>query len=229
MTGPVEARPGDPPGTEAHLETVPAWMERAGAVLAVNANFFGKLGDAPARWTEGQPVDVRGPSVSEGRVVSGAGGTGHPALLLDADRRARISCALDTDLAGVDDAVAGIGDPKPGSCLLVERGENRGRAESGGIGGRHPRTAAGLSRDGRELLLVVVDGRQPGWSVGVTLQELGALLLTLGAWDAVNLDGGGSSSFLFVPRDAPAVRNRPSDGRWRPVANAIGVVLARER
>ncbi len=225
VTGPAEARPGDPTGTEAHLETVPDFRERTGAVVAVNANFFGKLDGAPARWEERQPVDVRGPSVSEGRVVSGAGDGGFPTLLLDAGRTARITCARDADLGGADDAVAGIADRTSGACLLVERGENRGAAASDGIAGRHPRTAAGLSRDGRELFLVVVDGRQPGWSVGATLEELGALLLRLGAWDAVNLDGGGSSSFVYEPRDAPAVRNRPSDGRFRPVANAIGVVL----
>jgi hypothetical protein len=194
----------------------------------VNANFFGKLEGAPARWTKGQPVDVRGPSVSEGRVVSGAGRVGHPALLLDASRKARIVCALGPDLRGADDVVAGIGDPESGECLLVERGENGGSRAPEGIRGRHPRTVAGLSRDGRELVLVVVDGRQPGWSVGMTLEELGALMLRLGAWDAVNLDGGGSSSFLYIPPNGPAVRNRPSDGDWRPVANAFGVVLKRD-
>lgn len=226
VTGPA-ARPGDPSGTEAHLETVPEWMKREGAALAVNANFFGKLAGAPERWTVDQPVDILGPSVSEGRVVShaNANGLGHPALLLNLKRQARIACALESDLRGSDDVVAGISDPQSGGCLLVEKGENHGANAPERLRARHPRTAAGVTRDGRELILVVVDGRQPGWSIGMTLEELGALLLRLGAHDGINLDGGGSSSFLFHPAKGAAVENRPSDGAWRPVANHLGIVL----
>lgn len=227
VSGPVEPRPGDPTGTEARLETVPDWSEREGATLAVNANFFAPLAGAPPAWTAGQPVDLVGPSVSEGRVVSpGArGGLGHPALLLTRDRRARVACALDGDLAGMDDVVAGASDAESGGCLLVEAGSNRGEAAPQRLRARHPRTAAGLSADGAQLILAVVDGRQPGWSVGMTLSELGALLIRLGARDAINLDGGGSASFVYRPAGGEPVSNRPSDGAWRPVGNAIGVVL----
>jgi exopolysaccharide biosynthesis protein len=91
--------------------------------------------------------------------------------------------------------------------------------------GRHPRTAAGVSRDGRTLLLVVVDGRQDGWSVGVTLPELARILLDAGAWNAVNLDGGGSSALWYRASGESDGRilNRPSDGRVRPVASHLGV------
>lgn len=227
VSGPVAPQPGDPPGTEARLETVPDWMDREGATLAVNANFFARLAGGPEHWTERQPVDLIGPSVSEGRIVSHANrsGLGHPALLLMRPRRARIACALEADLAGMDDVVAGLNDPESGGCLLVENGSNRGENAPLRLRARHPRTAAGLARNGRELILAVVDGRQPGWSVGMTLSELGALMLRLGARDAINLDGGGSSSFLYRPAHAPALTNRPSDGSWRPVANQLGVVL----
>src|SRR5690606_20345750 len=56
---------------------------------------------------------------------------------------------------------------------------------------RHPRTAMGLSQNGRTLYLAVVDGRQTA-SVGMTCTELANLMKDLGAWRAVNLDGGGS-------------------------------------
>ncbi|HCF56898.1 MAG TPA: hypothetical protein DFS52_02740, partial [Myxococcales bacterium] len=56
---------------------------------------------------------------------------------------------------------------------------------------RHPRSAVGISRDGKTLILAVVDGRSTS-SRGVTTQELGQVLLDLGAWDAMNFDGGGS-------------------------------------
>jgi hypothetical protein len=93
--------------------------------------------------------------------------------------------------------------------------------------GRHPRTAVGFSRDGRRLLLVTVDGRQPGYSAGMTLRELAELMRGLGASEALNLDGGGSTS-LVVPdvRSSSGVRtlNRPSDKEERPVANGLAVI-----
>ena len=82
--------------------------------------------------------------------------------------------------------------------------------------GRAPRTAIGVTDDGK-LLLVAVTGRQAYHSVGVTLEELADIMVELGAKDAMNLDGGGSST--MVVRDF--VMNTPSDGRERKVADAI--------
>ena len=113
---------------------------------------------------------------------------------------------------------------KPGT-LLVENGQDRGATAQVSPSERHPRTAAGVSRDGRTLLLIVVDGRQPGWSIGVTLPELAQMMLGAGAWNAVNLDGGGSTAMWHREPGATAghVLNRPSDGHVRPVANHLGV------
>ena len=71
---------------------------------------------------------------------------------------------------------------------------------------RHPRTAVAARADG-SLLFVTVDGRDPGWSVGMSLAELSDLLLELGAVDAVNLDGGGSTTMVVRGETV----NRPSD------------------
>ncbi len=84
---------------------------------------------------------------------------------------------------------------------------------------RHPRTAVGLTKDRKTLLLVVVDGRQPH-SVGMTGDDLVKVFQELRAWWAVNLDGGGSSA-MFV--EGLGVVNKPSDGRERPVVNYLGV------
>jgi hypothetical protein len=84
---------------------------------------------------------------------------------------------------------------------------------------RHPRTAAGLSKDGRTLILAVVDGRTTA-SVGMTCTELGALMKELGAHDASNLDGGGSST-MWIRGDG--VVNAPSDGAQRVVGNHLGL------
>jgi exopolysaccharide biosynthesis protein len=87
----------------------------------------------------------------------------------------------------------------------------------------HPRTAIGIDRDTGQLLLVVMDGRQEA-SRGSTLKELATLFLRLGAEDALNLDGGGSSIMLARQLDGSlAVLSSPSDGHPRPVANGLEV------
>ncbi len=95
-----------------------------------------------------------------------------------------------------------------------------------------PRSAIGYSRNGRYLYLVVVDGRQPFYSEGMTVKELADLMLSLGAEYAMNLDGGGSST--LVVRDAKGnvrVLNSPIDnyipGRERPVANHLGIYFGK--
>ncbi|HEY6015076.1 MAG TPA: phosphodiester glycosidase family protein, partial [Candidatus Limnocylindrales bacterium] len=89
----------------------------------------------------------------------------------------------------------------------------------------HPRSAVGLTADGR-LILATVDGRESGVSEGVRLTELAELMMERGAVQAINLDGGGSST-LVVRRagtETPVIVNKPSDGVERPVTNSIQVV-----
>jgi hypothetical protein len=242
VPGPPQASDGDRTRVEALLVPVDAWARRADAHLAVNANFFARLpGALPIPWADGQAVDILGLAVSAGVQVSpprGAGQAGgDPALLIDeavgtgdhahCPCRAQIRLAKGIDLRRVDEAVSGMGgsDGKTRATLLVEGGRNRGATARVQPLKRHPRTAVGITRDGRSLLLLVVDGRQPGWSAGATLVELADLMRDLGAWTALALDGGGSSAFWWRAPDEPEgkVRNRPSDGRVRPVANALGV------
>ena len=100
---------------------------------------------------------------------------------------------------------------------------------------RHPRTAVGLTRGGDTLLLVTVDGRSAR-SVGMTFEELGTALRALGAWDALNLDGGGSTtmvvddSLVTTPSDSAGERTvgnmllvtAPRPGRRCPTAAPRG-------
>jgi len=86
------------------------------------------------------------------------------------------------------------------------------------VAGRQPRTLAGVRADGT-LLLVTVDGRAPGWSAGMTLPEAARLMRSLGARDALNLDGGGSSTMTV----AGEVVNRPSDRVERRVSDGLFV------
>ena len=98
---------------------------------------------------------------------------------------------------------------------------------------RHPRTAVGYTQNGQVLFLVVVDGRQPGFSVGMTLEELAHFMRMRladfsqaqeNAYQALNLDGGGSTTMALKGE----VVNSPSDQTGeRPVANALLVVEER--
>jgi exopolysaccharide biosynthesis protein len=88
------------------------------------------------------------------------------------------------------------------------------------VAGRQPRTLAGVRPDGT-LLLVTVDGRRPGWSAGMTLPEAARLMRSLGASDALNLDGGGSTTMTVRGE----VVNRPSDRAGeRPVGDGLFVM-----
>ncbi|HRK30540.1 MAG TPA: phosphodiester glycosidase family protein [Tepidisphaeraceae bacterium] len=90
---------------------------------------------------------------------------------------------------------------------------------------RHPRTAVGVNADGTRLTVLTVDGRQPGKATGMTGEELLAELQKRGVVNAINLDGGGSTT--LVERDPGSgelkVLNNPSGGRERAVANVLGI------
>ena len=78
-------------------------------------------------------------------------------------------------------------------------------------GPQHPRTAIGVDQIGAILWLVVVDGRQPRFSEGMTLYELGGVMRDLGCWNATNMDGGGSSVMGLAGDDGELrVVNSPS-------------------
>jgi exopolysaccharide biosynthesis protein/uncharacterized lipoprotein YddW (UPF0748 family) len=213
-------------GVEAKRVGTDVWRERTSTVLAINANFYGSLANNGA--------DIVGLSMTDGRTVSPVrvfGGEPDPALVFREDGSAAAGRFATADLAGVVDAVAGVGgsttDIDPGT-LLVTDGVNTGATARVQPSVRNPRTAAGVSADGSTLILAVIDGRQPGWSDGVTLPELADLMIQHGAHRAINLDGGGSTSFVYDDGET-TFENRPSDGAHRAVANHLGVRINREQ
>jgi exopolysaccharide biosynthesis protein len=93
-----------------------------------------------------------------------------------------------------------------------------------------PRTALGVTKNGKGLILMVVDGRQPGYSDGVTFPELAQLMISHDSHTAINMDGGGSSTLVIEGRDGnPVVLNSPIDqnvpGAERAVANHLGIFI----
>ena len=142
----------------------------------------------------------------------------------------QLFCLLPPAVSGIDEALGG--GPRiirNGYPSVEYQRENLARefAEQ-----RHPRTAVGYSKDGHFLFLITVDGRQPGYSVGMSLDELAYLMARqlhefnssgLNAHQALNLDGGGSTTMVVGNQ----VVNRPSDQTGeREVANALIVVLS---
>ncbi|GII86359.1 hypothetical protein Ssi03_43490 [Sphaerisporangium siamense] len=112
-----------------------------------------------------------------------------------------------------------------GGVGLVRNGREHITAQADGhanvnmILRRHPRTLAGVTKSGT-LILAVVDGRKPGVTVGASMIEAAHLMLWLGARQAINLDGGGSTAMIVNNK----VVNHPSDGPERPVGDALLLV-----
>jgi len=88
----------------------------------------------------------------------------------------------------------------------------------------HPRTLSGVRADGT-ILLLVIDGRQPELSNGATLTQCAQLMHSMGAVQAINHDGGGSSTMILRNGDDYTVANSPSDGQLRDVFCSIQILL----
>lgn len=86
---------------------------------------------------------------------------------------------------------------------------------------RHPRTATGVSHDGSVLILLVADGRRTG-ALGMTFADMTDVMMEFGAWNAMNSDGGGSSTMVV----SGSIKNVPSDGAERVVANHLAVIVS---
>ncbi len=156
-------------------------------------------------------------SIEPGTQVISGHGT-NAAALANVRVGDKVSIAETLGSEEADKATVVIG----GGPLLLENGRVEVRSKEENIApdiarGRAPRTAVGLKKDGT-LLVLVVDGRN-GNSSGLTLAELAQYLLRLGARDAVNFDGGGSS-VMVVGKN---IVNRPSDGRERAVSIGAGL------
>lgn len=185
------------------------FLKQSGCQLAVNASPF-----TPVRGEEGEPRDILGLAVSRGDAYSGAHKKSG-ALLITRDNKAWFSLPP----FNTEDAHTAVG----GFGMLLKGGHVVCSSDK-----RHPRTAAGLSKDGRYLYLAVIDGRQVEHSVGATLPETAHLLQRLGAHDALNLDGGGSSTLAIADGSGGAkILNRPIhnhvSGHERVNGNNLGV------
>lgn len=236
---------GDGP-IQTHLMPTSAIAGRERFDIAVNGDYF-KVVAQGAKDAEGEkaqevfkgglPSTVAGPAMTDGELWS-TPKEPRPAVLVHKNGAVSVELAQKPD-PSVTQAIAG-------NIMLVEHGQalyqdkpddffrlkNAG-GTTDGVGGsnsvRHPRTCAGVSKDGNTLILMVVDGRRD-FSVGMNWKEMAKEMADLGAYNAVNLDGGGSSTFVL--RDPATgkleVENSPSDKKERSVANALGVTFPKK-
>lgn len=185
--------------------------------LVVNGDFFSARGVKDVEGTNAAFrseiwSSVTGPAVSGGKVWS-TSTNARPCLV--------VSKAGKVSIRRVSQPQADDWEVVSGNVMLLRDGkavlhENKVR---------HPRTVVGLNQDATKMILLVVDGRKPGVAVGMNYAELTTELLRLDCYDALNLDGGGSSVLALRDpmRDGFKILNAPTDGRERAVANVLGV------
>ena len=155
-------------------------------------------GEEDRNWRDGQPVDIIGLAAFEGDIRSHTE-ENSVAVWVDSSRAVHIG-----NESGDASAVEGIAGFKQ---ILTNGVIGSGLDER-----LAPRTSIGLSKDAKTMWLVVVDGRQEKYSEGVNCTELATIMLNLGCWNAVNMDGGGSSIMAIRNADAKlGAANSPSD------------------
>jgi hypothetical protein len=199
--------------------TISGFVRDHGCIAGINTNPF-----APVSAKVGEDRTITGITVSGGILIAGS----HPsfgALVFYTDGSAAISeqAALGDmgDMGNIRNAVGGFHIVLRDGAVTAE---TLARSKA-----RHPRSAAGLSANGRTLYLLVIDGRRPG-SIGATEAEIGLILRQLGAQEGLNFDGGGSTALSLRYPDGkiravntPIHRGIPR--RERAVATCLGIRL----
>ncbi len=209
--------PGDP-NLETTRETTLQFITRQHAQLGINASFFTFVRHS---------LDTNNVSlvVSDGHVVSPLDPHRPWVLNISPDNHVQIRKVGPGETGKPDSR---LHDAIAGSDLLVESGKVVAPSGSKFDDSHPPRTAVAVTRDGH-LLLMTVDGRQPGFSEGMSLKEVARFLVAHGAVEALNLDGGGSTT-MAIADPHPRIINFPSDhkadgraGEARAVGVSLGV------
>ena len=194
--------------------------QRASALALVNCNPWQGVADAAGKrstdWHEGMPVQMLGLAKAKGELRSVPEDPKYCSIWMDIAGKPHI---------GRPDNLEVVREGAAGFLQLVQGGKVMSNANAA----IHPRTALGLDATGRYLYLVVVDGRQPGYSEGMSYGELASYMREIGCQDAVNLDGGGSSIMMVATGEGRyRIVNDPSgaqDGVSKPRPIPVGLVL----
>ena len=180
------------------------------STFARNNNLYAAVNAVPfdvSSSKEGQPIKNMGVVISGGVLLSPANPR-YDALVFFQRKDSQSLTAAVINQSELNKLKENILHAAGGFYKILAGGELTQRTLS--VESRHPRSAAGVSKDGRYLYLLVIDGRRAA-SIGATEKETADLLLSLGSWDAINFDGGGSSSLVM----------RHPDGNIKPVNTPI--------
>jgi hypothetical protein len=230
------SRAGDwqhlPQPWEVKLMTVSEMAERDGLFVAVNGNLFQCRGSEsilgvnfPYFW--GNFARTNGWAMSDGVLFSGSpADMDWPSLMVN-DRGKVAIGRLERIPLDATQIVSGI-------WQIVTDCRDTVGGDAGRSGALAPHAAVGIDRDGKTLILFVVDGRRPTYSAGMSWHQIAVEMIARGAWNALLLDGGGSTTLVMRNERGKAdVVNLASDGHQLPgglsiqrcVANALGVVI----
>ncbi|NEP12631.1 MAG: phosphodiester glycosidase family protein [Symploca sp. SIO2C1] len=212
-----------PDNTAVNARTTTEFLSEFKLQLAINGSFFYPFREV-SPWDyypkSGDRVNVVGEAIAKGASYS-ASKPNWPVLCFNANNRTQIESSGKCP-KGTIHGVAG-------NVLLVERGNPIGLnldSRKGDFGKPYPRVAVAIDEEGKKLWLIAVDGKQPLYSEGATIAELTKIILDLGAYSALNLDGGGSTTLVTATSKQPTVLNAPIHTklpmRQRPVANHLG-------
>lgn len=185
--------------------TVPNFLRQNLLQIACDANYYNASPGGSDPSSEGVSCDVFGLQMSGGAVVSPqtsadtVGDSRFAAVLFATNNQPTmifVNRPPGTNTAGIYTAVTGY-------YPIVSNGVNIGAAAAASypdssIHQTQPRTAYGLTQDNRYLLLMTIDGRQPGYSDGALDTETAYWMIQFGAWNAINMDGGGSTAMYMA-------------------------------
>ena len=183
------------------------YIENYNAVASVNADFYNMSNGCPA-----------GALVMEGKEYNGVGGENFFAILKDGTPIIGGSAEWKANRENIQEAVGA-------SMWLVKDGKIVASSGDNYYTSRASRTCVGITYDG-QVVLMVLDGRQEPFSAGGSAIEIAQIMYDAGCVAAVNLDGGGSTTFAAKAEgeDSVSVVNRPSDGYERSVSSSLLVV-----
>lgn len=200
-------------------QTIPeqmVWAQNAGkdVVMGVNGDFAGETAD--------KRIYTMNIFVKDGNIIKDTYYPDYEGLFVVL-KNGESKIIHPKDFASIKDNVV---EAMGGYQSLVKDGkENLNLAIDNLTMQFHPRTFIGLSEDNKKCFLIVIDGRQENYSWGIRLEDAANLCKAAGCYTAINLDGGGSSTFVVKDKDgAFKVLNRPSDGTLRPVINGLVVI-----
>jgi exopolysaccharide biosynthesis protein len=211
------------PKTSNNSRTTSAFSKEFKMKLAINASYF-------APFHEHTPWDyyprTGDPSAPIGEAISNGDRYGAPL------KEWPVFCILPGNIAEIIDSgtcpkntINGVA----GRELLVSNGRPIASKLLADDDKPYPRVAVGIDRNGKKLWLIIIDGKQPLYSEGVTKVELSQIFAKLGVDKALNLDGGGSTTLVVDTGNGATVLNAPIHAKLpmneRPVANQIGFYL----